>query len=361
MRPVSLDQISGNEVLAQALYDLDGRKLLNAGVSLRPAIVEKLYEKGISVIYINDKLSEGIQVNGLLCEETKTRAKCIVREEMQRLSQAKELYYSNVSGVVDSILDEILSRRIDIMNVKDIRMQDEQIFAHSVNVCVMAIALATKLSLPIMKIKNIAMGALMHDLGKAFIAPSILNKSDLTKEEMIELKKHPVIGYNMVKEDNETTAITKIAILMHHEHFNGSGYPMGLAGDKIHYSARILTICNEFDAAINDPKNSNFLQTTDAVEYLIGASGHIFDKAMVDEFIKIVPVYSEGSIVLLSDGTMAIVVHNNPINLTRPVVRVFYSTKKKSRYKNPYIIDLQDELSIKILREVKPNLKDILR
>ena len=253
MRPVSLDQISGTDVLAQALFDLDGRKLLNAGISLRPGIVEKLYEKGITSVYIDDDISEGIEVNGLLCEETKTKAKLIVRDEMQRLSKKKEINHSNVSGVVDSILDEILSRKIDIVNVKDMRMQDEKMFAHSVNVCVMSMALATRLSLPISKIKSIAMGALMHDLGKAFLPPSIVNETnELTASEIAEVQKHPVLGYNMVKDDLDTSAITKISILMHHDHINGSGYPMGLSGDKIHYSARILTICNEFDVAIND-------------------------------------------------------------------------------------------------------------
>ena len=153
MRLVALDQINGKEVLGKPIFDVDGRKLLNSGVSLRPAIIQKLYEKGISSIYIDDDISEGIEIDSILCEETKTHAKIIVREEMQRLSQKKTMDYSKLSGVVDKILDEILSRKIEMVNVKDIRMQDEQTFAHSVNVCVMAIALASKLSLTIPKIK----------------------------------------------------------------------------------------------------------------------------------------------------------------------------------------------------------------
>ncbi|MCX7773323.1 MAG: HD-GYP domain-containing protein [Clostridia bacterium] len=361
MRLIGIDQIIGSEVLARPIFDLDGRKLLNAGVSLRPAIVQKLHEKGISSVYIEDELSEGIEVTGLLAEETKNRAKLIVREEMQRLAYKKDINFSNMNSVVDNILDEILSRRIDMVSVHDIRMQDEQIFAHSVNVCVMAIALATKLSLPISKIKSIAMGALMHDIGKALLPPGLVSKSDdLTPKELEELKKHPVLGYNIIKDNNEASATTKIAVLMHHEHINGSGYPMGLAGDKIHYSARILTICDEFDTAINDKQNKNALQTTDAVEYLIGASGHVFDKAMVDEFIKVIPIYAEGSIVLLSNGNFAIVIKNNPINLTRPIVRVFYNPKTKTRYDKTFVLDLREELSIKILREIKVNVNDIM-
>ena len=361
MRLIGIDQINGDEVLGQALYDLDGRKLLNAGVTLKPAIVQKLSDKGISSVYIDDEISEGIEVESLISEDTKTRAKLIIKEEMQRLSQKKEIDFSNVNGVVDSIMDDLLSKRLDILNVKDIRMQDEQTFAHSVNVSVMAIALATRLSLPISKVKSIAMGALMHDIGKALLPQALVNKTDqLSLAEIDEIKKHPVLGYNIIKDNNEASATTKIAILMHHEHFNGGGYPFGLANDKIHYSARIVTICDEFDRAINDKKNKSVLQTTDAVEYLIGASGHVFDKTMVDEFIRIIPVYDVGSIVLLSNGNFAIVVKNNEINLTRPVVRMFYNPKTRTKFSSSNIIDLTEELSIKILREIKSNINEMM-
>ncbi|MGI6085855.1 MAG: HD-GYP domain-containing protein [Acetivibrionales bacterium] len=362
MRLVGLDQINGTEVLGKALFDIDGRKLLNSGISLRPAIVQKLYEKGVTSIYINDDISDGIEVDSLLCDETRMHAKLIVREEMNRLSTKKTIDYSKLSGVVDTILDEILSRKIEMINVKDIRMQDELTFAHSVNVCVLAIALSSRLSLTVSKIKSIAMGALLHDIGKALLPPSLLNKTDaLTEAETVEMKKHPLIGYNLLKDNTETPATTKVAVLMHHEHINGTGYPMALAGDKIHYSAKILTVCDEFDTAINDRKNNQVLRTTDAVEYLIGASGHIFDKSIAEEFIKMVPVYNEGSIVLLSNGIIAIVVKNNPINLTRPIVRAFYNPKTKTKYSKVYIIDLRTELSIKILREIKVNINEIMK
>lgn len=360
MRLVGINQISGNETLGKAVFDIDGRKLLNAGVSLRPAILQKLSEKGISNVYIDDDISEGIETESILCDETRLQAKMIVREEMNRLAQKKTLDYSRLNSLVNKILDEILSRKIDLVNVKDIRMQDEQTFAHSVNVCIMSIALANRLSLPLSKVKNIAMGAMLHDIGKAFLPAEIVNKTEpLTEKEMIEMKKHPVIGYNLIKDNRETPATAKVAVLMHHEHINGSGYPMQLTGDKIHYSARILTVCDEFDTVINDKKNQNVLCTTDAVEYLIGASGHVFDKAIVDEFIKMVPVYNEGSIVLLSNGSLAIVVKNNPVNLTRPVVRMFYNPKTRTKYNKINILDLTSELSVKIVREIKINIKEI--
>jgi len=359
MRRVSLGQIRDDDILARPIYDMDGRRLLNAGVKLTPSIVQRLSEKGVTSLYIEDELSEDVEIHGVLSDETRNQAKRTIRNEMNRLASKGEIDYWAISAAVDRIMEEMLSNRLDVLNANDIRTQDEQVYAHSINVCVMSITLATKLSLPPSKTKSIAMGAIMHDIGKALLPKDIISKKDLTPAEENELKKHPVLGYQVIKDIQEVPATSKIAVLMHHEQINGGGYPMGLNGDYIHYSARIVSICNAYDQAINDDRYSNVYHTTDAVEYLIGASGHIFDKSLVDMFIKIVPIYPEGTIVLLSNGMFAIVVKNNPVYMTRPVVRPFYNPKTGIKYDKSYIIDLQQELSIKIIREINLNLNEI--
>ena len=361
MRLVGIDQVKNGELLGKTLYDLDGRRLLSVGVGITPSILQKLHEKGITSVYIEDEFSEGIEINDIISDDTKNLAKNTVRDEMHRLSQKKEIDCSAVGKVVDNILDEILSQKTDLMSFKDIRLNSEKYFAHAVNVCVMATALGVKLSLPPMKVKSIALGAILHDMGKALLPASIYNKeTPLTKAEEHEYKKHPILGYNIIKDSLDISATTKVAVLMHHENINGSGYPMGLGGDKIHYSAKVIAVCNAYDNSINDKKYKNVLQTTDAIEYLVGSSGHLFDKSIVDTFIHVIPVYVEGSIVLLSNGSFAIVVKNNPISLTRPVVRVLYNPKTKTRYSKDYQLDLGQELSIKIMREIVVDINEII-
>ena len=359
MRRVSLEQIQDDDILARPLYDIDGRRLLNAGVKLTPSMIQRLLEKGVTSVYIEDELSEDVEIHGILTDETRNQAKLTIRNEMNRLASRGEIDYGAINDVVDHILEEMLSTRIDVLNANDIRTQDELVYAHSINVCIMAVALATKLSLPPSKIKSIAMGAIMHDIGKALLPKELFNKKDPTPAEETEIRKHPLLGYHVIKDLAEASATAKITVLMHHEQINGGGYPMSLNGDYIHYSLRIVGICDAFDQAINDGHYKNVYQTTDAVEYLIGASGHIFDKSLVDTFIKIVPIYPEGTIVLLSNGMFAIVVKNNPVYMTRPVVRPFFNPKTGIKYDRSYIIDLQHELSIKIVREINVNLRDI--
>ena len=359
MRRVSIEQIQDDDILARPIYDIDGRRLLNAGVKLTQSIIQRLVDKGGSSVYIEDELSEYSETHGAITYETTNHANITTRNEMNRLANKGEIDYGAVKKCVECIMDEMLSTRIDVLNANDIRTEDELVYAHSINVCVMAIALANKLSLPPSKIKNIAMGAIMHDIGKALIPKDLLNKKDPSPAEQNEIKKHPLLGYQAIKDISEASATAKITVLMHHEQINGGGYPMGLNGDYIHYSPRIVSICDAYDQAINDERHKNVYQTTDAVEYLIGGSGHIFDKSLVDMFMKIVPIYPEGTIVLLSNGVFAIVVKNNPVYMTRPVVRPFYNPKTGIKYDRSYIINLQHELSLKIVREIKVNLRDI--
>ena len=191
MRRVSIEQIQDDDILARPIYDIDGRRLLNAGVKLTQSIIQRLVDKGVSSVYIEDELSEDVEIHGVLTDETRNQAKMTIRNEMNRLANKGEIDYGAVKKCVECIMDEMLSTRIDVLNANDIRTEDELVYAHSINVCVMAIALANKLSLPPSKIKNIAMGAIMHDIGKALIPKDLLNKKDPSPAEQNEIKSIP--------------------------------------------------------------------------------------------------------------------------------------------------------------------------
>lgn len=353
MRLVPISDISGDEILAQPIYDIDGRKLLSQGVRLKPTYTEKLREKGIVSIYVEDAISEGIEIDETLCLETRVRAKQIVSQELNRFVRTKEIHVQELIQMVNDIVEEVLSSRKDLINLKDVRMQDEYLFAHSVNVCALSIMLASKMGYNREKIKGIGLGALLHDFGKMLIPPSLLNKeTDLSQDEIQELNKHPLYGYNIFKDDSSISSTVKIAILMHHENLDGSGFPLGLTGEKIHYSARIVSICNLFDSITCDRKFKLALSTADAVERLSCSAGVVLDKAFTDEFLNMIPIFPNGTMVLLSNGLVGIVISNNTRNRTRPVVRLVYNPKTKTRYNNNYIVDLMEDLTLKVLREI---------
>ncbi len=360
MRLVSLDEIKGNEILAKSVIDISGRVLLSKGIRVKLSYLNKFAELGISCIYIEDKISEGIEIEDVLCEETRLQAKEIVQNEIQRYLKSGDINTDGIQQIVNTILHEVLNSKTDLLNLKDLKIKDEYTFSHSVNVCILSVFLAIKAGLDHDKVHSIGTGCLLHDFGKILIPAEILQKSGkLTAEEYDEMKKHTIYGYEAIKSEFNICPTTKVVVLLHHERIDGSGYPYGYTGDKIHESAKICAICDVFDAMTSDRIYRKALSITDAVEFLYCTSGIYFEKGLVDEFLSHVPIYPSGTVVLLNNGLIGIVLKNNKTNLTRPIVRMLLNPKTKMKYNN-YVIDLMEDLTLKIEREIKMDADDLI-
>jgi diguanylate cyclase (GGDEF)-like protein len=129
--------------------------------------------------------------------------------------------------------------------------------------------------------------ALLHDIGKVSINPSILQKpGPLTAEEWKEMKKHPEIGYRIVQSMPELTAVSKL-VLSHHERWDGKGYPHGLKGEDIPLACRILAVADAFDAMTNNRVYRRAMTAREAMNELLKHAGTQFDTEIVKLFIRI--------------------------------------------------------------------------
>lgn len=361
MRMVGTDELTGDEVLAQQIIDSTGRVLLSRGNRIRLSYLNKFSELGIYRVYIEDGISEGIEVEGILCDETKNKAMSIVQGEMSRYLKSKDVNVYEIQKITNTILQEVLANKSGLINLKDIRVKDEYTFSHSVNVCALSVLLATKLGFSQDKVQSIGAGCLLHDFGKMLIPATILNKpGKLTDEEFAEIKKHPVYGYEAVKKDFTVSPVTKVVILMHHERLDGSGYPSGLMSDKIHESAKICSICDVFDAMTSDRVYRKAMSISYAVEYLHSTGGIHFEKEYVKEFLKNVPIYPAGTLVLLNTGVVGIVMKNNRESLIRPIVRLLYNPKTKIKYNN-LTLNMMEDLTTSIIQVVNIDINELNR
>lgn len=137
-------------------------------------------------------------------------------------------------------------------------------------------------------VKNIRYAAALHDVGKIGIKDSILNKpGKLTDEEYAEMKKHPEIGYNMLKKIKFLTPIAN-EILHHQERFDGKGYPDKLKGEEIPIVSRIIAVIDAFDAMTTDRPYRKALPLQTALSELKKYSGTQFDPKVVNAFLKVV-------------------------------------------------------------------------
>ena len=128
---------------------------------------------------------------------------------------------------------------------------------------------------------------LLHDIGKIGISESILGKpSSLTKREYELIKRHPVIGEQIVRQINFLKDGLPL-IRHHHERYDGKGYPDGLSGDNIPLLARILSVADAFDAMTSDRPYRKAMSVKDAIRELIKGKGTQFDPEIVDVFCRI--------------------------------------------------------------------------
>ena len=132
-----------------------------------------------------------------------------------------------------------MSSRDLMFNLVDLRQQDDYTFAHSVNVCVLALMTGMTLGYDSKKLAILGVGALLHDLGKIKIPDEILNKPGrLTREEFSIIKKHTVYGYELIRDSSSLDSLHAIMAYQHHESCDGTGYPAGIKTEKFMISRR---------------------------------------------------------------------------------------------------------------------------
>ena len=185
------------------------------------------------------------------------------------------------------------------------------------------------------ELSNLAIAAMLHDIGKFQIPKKILHKTTkLTPEEYKLVQTHARKGYEELQKYHEISSVVRNAVLNHHENIDGTGYNK-VVGDKQTIYSRILHIADVYDALTSVRKFREAFSPQEAVEYIMGNSGKMFDKNLVDVFINKFAIYPVGLTVRLSNGERAVVVTNEH-NSLRPIIRLF-----SDELNNP-LIDLSD-------------------
>jgi len=222
---------------------------------------------------------------------------------------------------------EALFEHIDGYNVLtyESKLWDIQnaIFHKSVLVSATSYLLAKWQELPRNEWIQVALGALLHDIGNVKIEYDILMKPrKLTAKEIEKLKKHTVIGYEMLRNEQALNEGAKMCALQHHEREDGSGYPLGLVSDQIHYYSKIVAIADIYHAMTNDNYHKAAVSPYVVLEQLYRESFGKVDPSLVQTFIYKVTQFHNGVKVRLSDGRSGEIVFTDRSEPTRPWVKV---------------------------------------
>lgn len=330
MRRVKIQELNFDMVVARNIYDSDGRILLHAGVELNQNYVNRLGQMGISSVYIRDEFDScNIPIPDVVSEETRIETVKIIKQNFECLEHDRKINTRSIKRMVDNIIDELLANYNVLVNLNDIRSFDDYTFAHSVNVCILSIMTGMTMLYHDLKLKELGIGALLHDIGKTKIDKQILNKTEtLTREEFTEIKRHTEYGFEILRSNDDISLLAAHVAYQHHERWDGKGYPRQLAGDHIHTYARIVAAADVYDALLADRPYRPSYSVHQAITILKNMSGIYLDADCVSALISNIAIYPIGSLIELNTGEIGIVVDTNKESPTRPIIRIIIDNNR---------------------------------
>jgi len=196
-----------------------------------------------------------------------TIEKAILRRKLKEHSATLE----DITGVLAALIEK----------------KDPYTAFHQKRVSHLAVAIARRIGLAEKNIIELQNACLIHDLGKIYITPDILNKpGKLEQEEMELIKLHPQAGFDVLVSVEQANEIACM-VLHHHEAIDGSGYPNGLTGKMIMKEAKIITVADSVDAMISDRPYRQGLSMNKVMEELKRHSGKLYDPSAVDACLEL--------------------------------------------------------------------------
>ena len=360
MRRIRTAMLQPGMKTARNIYADDGTILLGAGMILNEYFIYRLKELGIALVYIQDDVFDSLgEISDVIPEEVRIQTVQEVKRAFHALESSRSINVYKVKDAVENILDELLANRDILVNLTDIRSYDNYTYYHSVNVCVLSLLTGITLGFNRLELKELGIGALMHDIGKTQIDKEMLNKSEqLSPAEYQEIQQHAVYGYQILRAYDDIPLLSAHIALQHHERWDGQGYPRHLAKNEIHKYARIVAVTDVYDALLSDRPYRTAYSVNQAVTILNRMANTHFEPRSLTAFISNIAIYPVGSVVSLNTGETGMVVDVNHETPTRPMVRVMFDRHQR-KLTPPHEVDLSTFRTIYIARVLSE--KDISR
>ncbi len=262
-----------------------------------------------------------------------------MRQMFQQARLGDAIEPSACAPLVNDVVESINRNRDALVSLVRLKSADEYTYMHSVAVCALMVSLGRQLGFDEAQCREAGMAGMLHDLGKAVMPMQVLNKpGKLTAEEFDIIKQHPLRGYEMLQAASAVSEPVLDVCRHHHERIDGAGYPDSLPPERISVLARMGAICDVYDAVTSDRPYKAGWDPAYAIAQMASWKGH-FDAALFQAFVKSVGIYPTGSLVRMHSGLLAVVMEQNPKALTRPQVKLFFSTKASLPIK-PRVLDL---------------------
>jgi len=308
------EDIQGQQPLAYDLLDSQGQVMLCAGNRIESRNLKRLVEQG--VFCHHDKLSLSRVIHEELpnfehwaaLAEIRLQPESptsppplspIFKEQSASLLASMHGFWRQLEGgapmdlallevIGEKLVGEIVSKIGQLQYISQLRIRDQITYSHTLDVTAVSVAIGVRLGLPKKDLELLALGALLHDLGKIFIPKAIMFKpTRLTDKEFQVMKSHPEIGYRIIKDQLGLPEEVARPALEHQEMHTGGGYPQNLQGDEIHFFSQIVKIADVYDALTSKRSYKEAIPSEQAIKIMLLEGSKSFNPEIFIPFLSL--------------------------------------------------------------------------
>jgi len=277
----------------------------------------------------------------------------VVRNLMAATRSGRQVDVAALDPVAERMVQSAFRNPHALAGISRIKTKDEYTFMHCVGVSALLVSFAKEMDLPQQQVHDIAVGGLVHDIGKSLVPQNVLNKPGrLTDDEFVKMKDHVSYSRDLLQGPPGISGTALDVALLHHERMDGGGYPNGRGGKRISLIGRMSAIVDVYDALTSVRVYKDAWEPTQAMKKLIEWSPDHFDGELVQRFVRCIGIYPVGSVVALASGRVGIVLEQGE-NLMQPMIRVVYNRKYR-RFERPVDIDLARVGEDRLVEAVSP-------
>lgn len=365
MKRILVEELKPGMRFSKAVYIDGSNVLVSANIPVKESDIKRLMKWGIAEIHTEgelitmaDKTARGKdaeQFNKILDEyntlislkepllEVHERTINEVSKIHTAIRNNRYFHIQDLSKCAEDFYNLMKTNRYVFLFIPRHEASKDLMAVHSVNAACYAMVIGLALKYNKARVKDLAIGLFLINSGMAQIPVYILNKEgNLLDRELAQIRNHPVLGYQALKNlGNISDEIAAIS-LQHHEEFNGGGYPKKLKGIEISEFARIASVADNYEALLEKKSYRPRYYYYQAMKQLVATGARKFDPVILRVFISVLSVYPIGSLVQLNDQKIGVVIGTMKDNPMRPVIKLLRDENNK-RIKGVQILNLVEE------------------
>lgn len=368
MNKVSLKNLKIDSYINQPVYLDEKYILLSPDISISYEMIKRLKKWDYSEIK-----TDGIPFEGNSLGNNPDGATATI-ESNEKQSEEQKLIYNFTVGCVDFLTKYYDNfRELDVLPVvpisdkakeiifalkehkdlllninSEVKEAESYIIHHSIKTTFLVLAIADFLKFPIHKQIEIGIAAMLHKLGMLLLPSQLYQKQGvLTPKELQVIRTHPVISYKTLKKAEFPVSIY-VAILEHHEHINGSGYPRKITGNKISLNGKILAVASAFAAATTKRPYRSGMDGHSGIMDLLRGKGTKYDENILRTLVFIMSLYPVGTYVKMSNSVIGLVIKTNLTTPKHPILKLLVD-EQGIPYNNKPVLQTRPEDEIQII------------